>query len=65
MPKDTPETNALLRNENLPDINELDIKKVQNGFQKLSIDFDNNLNNLIEELTAGLSKISVFLLNIV
>lgn len=53
VPKDTSETNALMRNDNFPALNELDIKKVQNGFQKLSINYDNDLNNLLEELASG------------
>ena len=53
VPTDTPETNALMRNEPLPAINELDFKKVQNGFQKLGINFDNDFNKLIEDLTSG------------
>lgn len=51
VPKDTSETNALMRNENLPALNELDIKIVQNGFQKLSINFDNNLNTILEQIS--------------
>lgn len=61
VPSDTAETNALMRNDdNLPAINELDIKKVQNGFQKLSINFDNDLNDLLLSIEA--SKIFFFLL---
>lgn len=50
VPNDTAETNPLMRNDNLPEINKLDIKQVQNGFQKLSINFDNDLNTLLDEL---------------
>ncbi len=53
VPKDTPETNALLRDDHIPAYNELDIKKVQNGFQKTAIEYDNNLNNILDELIAG------------
>jgi hypothetical protein len=53
VPQDTAETNALMRNENLPALNELDIKKVQNGFQKLSINFDNDLNTLLDQISNG------------
>ena len=53
MPKDTAETNALMRNDNLPALNELDIKKVQRGFQKLSINFDNDLNTLLDQISNG------------
>lgn len=51
VPKDTAETNALMRNESLPAINDLDIKQVLSGFQKLSINFDTELNNLLENLS--------------
>lgn len=52
VPKDTSETNALMRNDDFPALNELDIKKVQNGFQKLSINYDNELNNLLEQISS-------------
>jgi hypothetical protein len=42
-----------MRNESLPAVNELDFKKVQNGFQKLGINFDNDFNKLLEDLTSG------------
>lgn len=53
VPSDTPETNPLMRNEPLPSINELDFKKIQNGFNKLAINFDNDFNKIVEESTAG------------
>ena len=42
-----------MRNDDFPALNELDIKKVQNGFQKLSINYDNELNNLLEQISSG------------
>ena len=57
VPTDTPETNALMRNEPLPAINELDFKKIQNGFQKLGINFDNDFNKLVEDLSTGIHSI--------
>lgn len=42
-----------MRNDPLPAINELDYKKIQNGFQKLAITFDNDFNKLVEDLSAG------------
>lgn len=53
VPSDTAETNALLRNDNLPALDELDIKKIQNGFQKLSINFDNDLNTILDQVSEG------------
>jgi hypothetical protein len=63
VPSDTAETNALMRNnDSLPSINELDIKKVQNGFQKLSINFDNDLNELIQSIGASNNNRMAFFL---
>lgn len=60
VPSDTAETNALMRNDPLPAINELDYKKIQNGFQKLAITFDNDFNKLVEDLSADKTSEKTF-----
>ncbi len=60
VPQDTADTNALMRNENLPDLTKLEIKTVQNGFQKLSINFDNQLNTILDQISDGKFLISNF-----
>jgi hypothetical protein len=53
IPPDTAETNALLRNDEIPAFNELNPNKVQTGLLKLMITFDSSFNELIENLSKG------------
>ncbi len=49
VPSDTPDTNALMRNDDVPAYNEITSKKIQTGFQKLTVSYDAHFTNLINE----------------
>lgn len=47
IPSDTAETNELMRNETVPAFGEITPNKVQNGVQKLIVNFDTEFNEVI------------------
>ena len=49
VPSDTPQTNAFMRNENIPPFNEIDPKQVISGFQKLIVNYETQVNELLEK----------------
>lgn len=54
IPSDTAETNAIMRlNDNIPALNELTPEKVQNGVQKLVVNYDSSLNELYKKFESG------------
>ena len=54
-PKDTPDTNALMRVEQqVPAYNEISPKKLQTGFQKLHVLHDTAVDHLLTQLKTGL-----------
>ncbi len=54
-----------MRNESLPAINELNFKKIQNGFQKLGITFDNDFSKLVNELVGKYLSFYLIFLQII
>lgn len=53
VPSDTAETNAFMRIENIPPLNEIEPKQVISGFQKLLVNFETDVFNLMERIDSG------------
>ena len=58
---DTAETNALLRNDHLPALNEIDPAKTITGFRTLEIKFNEDVTKLVEDLSKGIIFIASLL----
>ena len=56
MPSDTAESNPFLRKDSIPPFNDIDAKQVISGFQKLLVNYETEVNSLVEKLDTGIIK---------
>ena len=54
IPSDTPETNPIMRNDELPALSELTPKLVMSGVQKLVVNYETECDNLFKQFENGL-----------
>ena len=61
MPKDTPETNALLRTESYPEFSQYNQMKIFTGSAKITLEHDIQLTKHLKQLEGMYMRLYIFL----